>query len=126
MPTRLNLPRATVNAFHRDLLRWYRRHHRKLPWRATRDPYKIWVSEVMLQQTRVETVRDYYRRWIHAFPTLESLARAPQARVLKLWEGLGYYARARNLHRAAKQVVGRARSPSAPPGNQRRRTAGTA
>src|SRR5206468_3154219 len=119
MPTRLILPRATVNAFHRDLPRWYRRHHRKLPWRETLDPYRIWVSEVMLQQTRVETVREYYGRWLRAFPTLASLARAPQSRVLKLWEGLGYYARARNLHRAAKLVVGRARWPSAPRIQQR-------
>ncbi|HUI08605.1 MAG TPA: A/G-specific adenine glycosylase [Verrucomicrobiae bacterium] len=98
----------TVRAFHRDLVRWYQRHHRKLPWRATHDPYKIWVSEIMLQQTRVEVVRDYYQRWIHAFPTVESLANAPDQRVLKLWEGLGYYSRARNLHRAARLLaVGR-------------------
>jgi A/G-specific adenine glycosylase len=89
-------------AFHLDLMRWYRRHRRDLPWRRTRDPYRIWVSEIMLQQTRVEVVRDYYRRWLRAFPTIESLARAPYSRVLKLWEGLGYYSRARNLHRAAK------------------------
>src|SRR5258705_13166659 len=105
MPRRLNLPRATVNAFQHDLLRWYRRHHRKLPWRGTRNPYRIWVSEIMLQQTRVETVRDYYRRWLKEFPTLRTLARAPYSRVLKLWEGLGYYSRARNLHRAAQQVT---------------------
>ncbi len=91
-------------AFHHDLLRWYRRHHRKLPWRATRDPYKIWVSEVMLQQTRVTVVRDYYDRWIRVFPNIEALARAPYDRVLKLWEGLGYYSRARNLHRAAQSI----------------------
>jgi A/G-specific adenine glycosylase len=88
------------------LLRWYRREHRKLPWRTTRDPYRIWVSEIMLQQTRVETVRPYYARWLRAFPTVQSLARATDDRVLKLWEGLGYYSRARNLHRAA-QVVAR-------------------
>ena len=92
-------------AFHRNLLRWYQRHHRKLPWRATRDPYRIWVSEIMLQQTRVETVRPYYARWLRAFPSLQSLARAADDRVLKLWEGLGYYSRARNLHRAAKIIV---------------------
>jgi len=92
-------------AFHRDLPRWYRRHHRQLPWRATRDPYRIWVSEIMLQQTRVETVRPYYARWLRAFPTIQSLARASDDRVLKLWEGLGYYSRARNLHRAAQAVV---------------------
>jgi A/G-specific adenine glycosylase len=92
-------------AFHRDLPRWYRRHHRKLPWRATSDPYRVWVSEIMLQQTRVETVRPYYTRWLRAFPTIQKLARASDDRVLKLWEGLGYYSRARNLHRAAQAVV---------------------
>jgi len=93
---------ATRRAFHRDLVRWYQCHRRKLPWRVTRDPYKIWVSEIMLQQTRVEVVRDYYARWLKSFPTLQSLASAPFSRVLKLWEGLGYYSRAKNLHRAAK------------------------
>ena len=107
------------NAFHRDLVRWYQQHQRKLPWRATHDPYKIWVSEIMLQQTRVDVVRDYYQRWIDAFPTIESLAKAPYQRVLKLWEGLGYYTRARNLHRAAKLVAGR----DGPPGRPNRRRA---
>ena len=97
----------TRRAFHGALLRWYRRHRRALPWRGTHDPYRVWVSEIMLQQTRVETVRDYYRRWLRAFPTLAAVARAPVARVLKLWEGLGYYNRARNLHRAARQLRGR-------------------
>ena len=111
MTTRFHIPTARVNlesfrgAFHRDLLRWYRRHHRQLPWRATRDPYRIWVSEIMLQQTRVETVLPYYARWLRAFPTARALARAKNDRVLKLWEGLGYYSRARNLHRAARTVV---------------------
>jgi A/G-specific adenine glycosylase len=110
MATRFHTPAVRVNtgvrrAFHRDLLRWYRRHHRKLPWRATRNPYRIWVSEIMLQQTRVETVRPYYTRWLQAFPTIQALARASDDRVLKLWEGLGYYSRARNLHRAAQVVV---------------------
>ena len=97
----------TRRAFHGALLRWYRRHRRSLPWRGTRDPYRVWVSEIMLQQTRVETVRDYYQRWFRAFPTLAAVARAPVPRVLKLWEGLGYYTRARNLHRAARQMRGR-------------------
>jgi A/G-specific adenine glycosylase len=123
MPQRLNLPPKTINAFRHDLVRWYRRHRRALPWRGSRDPYRIWVSEIMLQQTRVETVRDYYRRWLAAFPTLASLARAPESRVLKLWEGLGYYSRARNLHRAAQQLVGRACCLSAPHRAQIRRTA---
>jgi A/G-specific adenine glycosylase len=110
MATRFHTPAVRVNngvreAFHRDLMRWYRRHHRKLPWRDSRDPYAIWVSEIMLQQTRVETVRPYYARWLQAFPTIQALARASDDRVLKLWEGLGYYSRARNLHRAAQAVV---------------------
>src|ERR1043166_9787033 len=103
MPTRLTLPRATVNAFRRNVVRWYRRHHRKLPWRATRDPYKIWVSEIMLQQTRVEVVIDYYRRWVRAFPTRCALARATESRVLKMWEGLGYYQSGGNMPRGGRQ-----------------------
>ncbi len=89
------------------LHRWYRRSARSLPWRATPDPYAVWVSEVMLQQTRVDTVLPYYRRWMAAFPTVEALARAGDQDVLRVWEGLGYYARARNLHRAARVVTGR-------------------
>lgn len=87
------------------LLDWFRREKRDLPWRRTRDPYAIWVSEVMLQQTRVETVVGYYRRFLERFPTVRALARTPEPAVLKAWEGLGYYSRARNLHRAAKAVV---------------------
>ena len=84
---------------------WYDEHKREMPWRKTDDPYRIWVSEIMLQQTRVDTVRDYYRRFVDAFPTVEDLAEAEQDDVLKLWEGLGYYSRARYLHNAAQQVV---------------------
>lgn len=87
------------------LLQWYDLHHRKLPWRETTDPYAIWLSETMLQQTRVETVIPYYHRFLQAFPTIETLANADEADVLKLWEGLGYYQRVRNLHAGAKQVV---------------------
>jgi A/G-specific adenine glycosylase len=87
------------------LVVWYARHGRDLPWRRTRDPYAIWVSEVMLQQTRVETVIPYYRRFLSRFPSVESLARASLDDVLKLWENLGYYARARNLHEAARRIV---------------------
>jgi len=87
------------------LLAWSRAHRRHLPWRGERDPYRIWVSEVMLQQTRVETVIPYYRHFLSQFPTLPSLAEAELDEVLKAWEGLGYYARARNLHRAAQQVM---------------------
>jgi A/G-specific adenine glycosylase len=89
----------------RRLLEWYARHRRDLPWRHTSDPYAIWVAEVMLQQTRVETASGYYQRFLERFPSLESLAAAHLDQVLKTWEGLGYYARARNLHRAAQQVV---------------------
>ena len=87
------------------LLDWYERHRRDLPWRRTRDPYAIWVAEIMLQQTRVETVVDYYERFLVRFPTLDELAAASLDEVLKAWEGLGYYARARNLHRAARQIM---------------------
>ncbi|MBP0030065.1 MAG: A/G-specific adenine glycosylase [Roseofilum sp. Guam] len=86
-------------------MRWYGDAGRVLPWRKERDPYPIWISEIMLQQTQVKTVLPYYDRWLHAFPTLETLAQADLQQVLKLWEGLGYYSRARNLHRAAQQVM---------------------
>ncbi len=89
------------------LLRWYDAHRRDLPWRADADPYRVWLSEVMLQQTRVETVRPYYARWLERFPTLHALAAAPQDDVLKAWEGLGYYSRARNFHRAVREVADR-------------------
>ena len=84
---------------------WYLANHRDLPWRKTTDPYHIWVSEVMLQQTQVNTVLPYYRRFIQRFANLERLARADLQDVLKVWEGLGYYARARNLHRAAGIIL---------------------
>lgn len=87
------------------LLDWFDANRRDLPWRATGDPYRIWLSEVMLQQTQVATVLPYYERFVAAFPTVLGLARADQQRVLKLWEGLGYYSRARNLHKAAKAIV---------------------
>lgn len=87
------------------LLPWYARHGRKLPWRGETDAYKIWVSEIMLQQTRVETVIPYYTRWLERFPTLTALASARQQEVLHIWEGLGYYSRGRNLHRAAREVL---------------------
>lgn len=89
----------------RRLLDWYGQAARTLPWRGRVDPYAVWVSEIMLQQTRVETVIPYYLRWMEELPTLDSLAQASEQEVLKLWEGLGYYSRARNLHRAARQVV---------------------
>ena len=87
------------------LLDWYRTNARDLPWRHTRDPYQIWVSEIMLQQTRVAAVLGYYERFLAAFPTVEALAAAPEEDLLSLWQGLGYYSRARNLHRAAKEAA---------------------
>ncbi len=89
------------------LLPWYEKRRRPLPWRATRDPYAVWVSEVMLQQTRVETVIPYWRKFLARFPSVEALAAADLSDVLKAWEGLGYYGRARNLHKAAGHVVER-------------------
>lgn len=86
------------------LLEWYHRARRALPWRRTREPYRIWVAEVMLQQTRVATVRPYYRRFLKRFPDVAALARAAEDEVLGCWSGLGYYARARNLHRAARLI----------------------
>lgn len=90
--------------FSRFLLEWYQGQKRDLPWRRHRNPYYIWISEIMLQQTRVDTVIPYFNRFIERFPTVESLADAPEEEVLKCWEGLGYYSRARNLQHAAKQV----------------------
>jgi len=94
-----------LNNFSTDLLRWYRLNKRDLPWRRTKDPYKIWVSEIMLQQTTVSTVIAYYERWIETFPTIHDLAGASLQRVLKQWQGLGYYNRAKNLHKAAGILI---------------------
>jgi A/G-specific adenine glycosylase len=96
---------ARLPQFRRALLAWYRAHHRPLPWRSTRDPYAIWVSEIMLQQTQVATVIDYYNRFLQRFPDIRSLADAPEQEVLTLWAGLGYYRRARQMHSAARQIV---------------------
>ena len=90
-----------------SLLHWYSQNKRSLPWRETRDPYKIWLSEVILQQTRVAQGTDYYHRFLVAFPDVQSLAAADEQDVLKLWQGLGYYSRARNMHYTAKEVVGK-------------------
>ena len=89
----------------RSLLSWFERCHRDLPWRRNRDPYAIWVSEIMLQQTQVATVIPFFKRFLETFPTLADLAAAKEEQVLRLWEGLGYYRRARDLHRAARQMV---------------------
>lgn len=86
------------------LLPWFAANRRDLPWRENRTPYRVWVAEIMLQQTRVDTVIDYYKRWMKKFPSWRALARAPQSDVLKAWEGLGYYSRAHNLHKAAKMI----------------------
>ncbi|HJR17607.1 MAG TPA: hypothetical protein VJ808_12190, partial [Gemmatimonadales bacterium] len=91
--------------FRRRLLRWFRCHGRDLPWRRTRDPYRVLVSEFMLQQTQVSRVESYYHRFIEQYPSIESLAAAPAARVRESWAGLGYYRRAANLHRLAQEVV---------------------
>ena len=95
----------TTASVRRALLAWFRREARDLPWRRTRDPYRIWLSEVMLQQTRIDQGLPYYKRFIAAFPTVRALAAAKEDQVLKQWEGLGYYSRARNLHRAAQVIV---------------------
>lgn len=94
-----------VNAFQTDFLTWYQQEKRNLPWRYNQDPYRIWISEIMLQQTRVDTVIDYFYRFMEEFPTIQDLADAPEDKLLKVWEGLGYYSRARNLQAAAKQIV---------------------
>jgi A/G-specific adenine glycosylase len=96
---------SEIHRIQKYLLRWYSKYHRQLPWRETNNPYHIWVSEVMLQQTQVKTVLPFYRNFLGRFPELKTLAEADMQEVLKVWEGLGYYARARNLHQAAKMVI---------------------
>src|SRR5216683_1510035 len=97
--TQYSIPNA------QSLLNWFSENARDLPWRRTRDPYAIWVSEIMLQQTQVKTVLPFWRRWMRQLPTVKSLARAKPGKVHKLWEGLGYYTRVRNLQKAAEQIV---------------------
>src|SRR5207253_6262478 len=92
-------------AFRKQLLGWFRQFQRDLPWRRTTDPYRIWLSEIMLQQTRVAAVIPHYVRFLERFPDVHALAAAPQEQVLRLWSGLGYYSRARNLQKAAKEIV---------------------
>src|SRR6185312_4450571 len=99
------MPAKDFSTVRRRLLAWYNHNQRNLPWRKTTDPYAIWISETMLQQTQVKTVLPYYERFLDTFPTVEVLARAPLARVLRLWSGLGYYRRAENLRAAARQIV---------------------
>jgi A/G-specific adenine glycosylase len=96
---------AGKRRFRRRLLAWYERSARDLPWRADRDPYRVWLSEIMLQQTQVETVKSYFERFTAELPNVAALAAAPEDQVLRLWEGLGYYRRARQLHKAAQTIV---------------------
>jgi len=91
--------------FSEKVVEWYEEHKRELPWRTTKDPYKIWLSEIILQQTRIAQGLPYYLRFIEVFPSVRELAAAPEEKVLRLWQGLGYYTRARNLHRCAKEVA---------------------
>ncbi|MGT2911818.1 A/G-specific adenine glycosylase [Streptococcus cameli] len=98
-------PTDKIVAFRKALLDWYDENKRDLPWRRTSDPYAIWVSEIMLQQTRVDTVIPYYESFLYRLPTIQDLAQAPEAVLLKVWEGLGYYSRVRNMQEAAKQMV---------------------
>ncbi len=91
--------------FSKKILSWFRVNQRSMPWRNVSDPYRIWLSEVMLQQTQVNTVVSYYKRWLEEFPTLESVAKADLDQILKVWEGLGYYSRARNFHAACQEVL---------------------
>ena len=94
-----------IASFREKLLTWYDENKRDLPWRRTNNPYHIWVSEIMLQQTRVDTVIPYYERFLDWFPTVADLAQAPEDRLLKAWEGLGYYSRVRNMQKAAQQTL---------------------
>src|SRR3989338_2667806 len=89
----------------KNLLKWFQKNARPLPWRKRYDPYEVWISEIMLQQTQVETMLPYFERWMKTFPTLRNLAKSPEKKVLKCWEGLGYYSRARNLHFSAKEII---------------------
>ena len=98
-------PEEKIFSFREKLLNWYDENKRDLPWRRSKNPYHIWVSEIMLQQTRVDTVIPYYERFLDWFPTVESLAKAPEERLLKAWEGLGYYSRVRNMQAAAQQIM---------------------
>ena len=96
---------STNYHFSVEIQRWYAIHKRDLPWRQYNDPYRIWLSEVILQQTRIVYGESYFKLFISTFPTIQELANAPEEQVLKLWQGLGYYSRARNLHRTAKLIT---------------------
>src|SRR5450631_2645612 len=96
---------AALKSFRTQLLKWFAVHQRDLPWRRNRDPYRIWISEIMLQQTRVAAVIPYFEKFCERFPDVAALAEAEEAEVLRMWSGLGYYSRARNLQAAARQMV---------------------
>ncbi len=117
MPRRRFVPPSAElkTAFGRKVRAWFRRNHRDLPWRRTRDPYRVLVSELMLQQTQVSRVLDFYDRFLTRFPTLDALAAARPKRVMEAWSGLGYYARARNLHKLARHVTRDGAEGSLPP-----------
>ncbi|MED3623750.1 A/G-specific adenine glycosylase [Neobacillus thermocopriae] len=101
---RKNINKINITSFQNDLITWFQQEKRDLPWRKDRDPYKVWVSEIMLQQTRVDTVIPYFNRFIEWFPDIDALAEAEEDKVLKAWEGLGYYSRVRNLQSAVREV----------------------
>ena len=101
---RMEFSKERIADFRRKLECWYRSHQRKLPWRKTKNPYKIWISEIMLQQTTVSAVIPYFKKWIDLFPDVNTLSKAPQQKVLKAWEGLGYYQRAKNLQKTARII----------------------
>ncbi len=107
----MDVNKLDATKFRRGLLAWFRRHQRDLPWRRSKDPYRVWLSEIILQQTRVDQGLPYYDRFVMAFPDVGALARAPLDTVLKAWEGLGYYARARNLHKSAQHIAQSGRFP---------------
>ena len=98
-------PARSLPILQTQLLDWFKRHQRDLPWRRTYDPYEVWISEIMLQQTQVKTMLPYFERWIQALPTIQSVAEAEEDTILKLWEGLGYYSRARHLQKAARMIM---------------------
>ena len=100
----MNSPTKSRPSFAGSLNAWYRKRARDLPWRKTSDPYKIWISEIMLQQTTVNAVVPFYREWIRIFPTVEDVAKAPLRKILRTWQGLGYYTRAKNIHRSSKII----------------------
>jgi A/G-specific adenine glycosylase len=101
----MTISEKNAEKFQGKLITWYSRHHRNLPWRQTQNPYKIWISEIMLQQTTVQSVIPYYTKWMTFFPDMATLSEAPLQKVLMVWQGLGYYQRAKNLHRSAKIIM---------------------